>query len=128
MGVLPHQDWMGYPPSQNWMEVPPWSGLDGGTPIRLDGIPTLEKRAAEQALATRLAVCLLRSRRRTFLFIFMKRNTYWLKRIKNIDHMVQQIRYSGENLTISFWVIRFDSCGYEATFAVTLQLYLHWVQ
>ena len=76
MGV-PHQDWMGIPPiiRTGWSTNPP-SGLDwvppppfrtgSGTPSGLDG-----GRAAEQALATQLAVCLLHSCRRTFLFWVM---------------------------------------------------------
>ena len=74
-------------PCQKWMWVPPL-GLDWGSPIRtglwvppgLDGVPLpplgLDEgtpslsgdRAAERAIVTRRAVCLLRSRRRTFLF------------------------------------------------------------
>ena len=73
MGVPPGQGWMGYPPDWKW--VPP-SGLDGGIPpSELDELVTpsppptpSEDRAAEQALATWQAVCLLRSRRITFLF------------------------------------------------------------
>ena len=59
--VLPLQNWMGYPPppNQDWMGVPPPSQS--------------EERAAEWALATRWAVCLLRSRRRTFLLILFSK-------------------------------------------------------
>ena len=59
----PHQDWLEYPlPHQDWVGVPhcwDWMGVPH---------PSLSgDRAAERALATRPAVCLLRSRRRTFL-------------------------------------------------------------
>ena len=65
-----------------WRYLPP-SGLDGGNPqppLALDGgtpcqnwmgyppTPQSGDKAAKRALATRRAVCLLRSRRRTFLF------------------------------------------------------------
>ena len=50
-GYLPHQDWMGYPPVRTgWGYPPPPNGRSG------------------DRAATRQAVCLLRSRRRTFLF------------------------------------------------------------
>ena len=49
-GAPPSQDWMAH---QDWLGVPP---------------PLSGDRATEQGLATRRAVCLLRSRRRTFLF------------------------------------------------------------
>ena len=53
-GVTPHEDWMGVPPPphQDWMGVP----------------HPLGDRPAEWALATGRAVCLLRTRRRTFLW------------------------------------------------------------
>ena len=47
-------DWMGYPPVQDWMGYP--QPLQSGD------------RAVKRALVTRRAVCLLRSRRRTFLW------------------------------------------------------------
>ena len=50
-----HQDWRGSPRP---------SAVDGGTHPPLPP----RDRAAERVLATRRAVCLLRSRRRTFLF------------------------------------------------------------
>ena len=69
-------------PGQVWMvggtQGTPWPGLDGGgypgyppTTRTAWGTPQPHPldRAAEQALAMRRAVCLLRSRRRTFLFI-----------------------------------------------------------
>ena len=60
--VPPVQDWMGY-----WVP-PPHLRLDGVPPPipRLDVVPR-HPPSAKRALATRLAVCLLRSRRRTFL-------------------------------------------------------------
>ena len=53
------------------MGVPPL-GLDGGTPCQdwMGVTPLSGDRATERALATRRAVCLLRSSRRTFLFNF----------------------------------------------------------
>ena len=83
-GGIPHQDWMGYPhwdwmgvhpSSQDWMGYP-LSGLDGGTlPIGTGwGTPPpfpSGDSAAEQALAMWQAVCLLRSHRRTLLFLLM---------------------------------------------------------
>ena len=84
MGGTPIQDWMGYPPSRPGMGGIPW-----GTPHpRLDGVPPHPDlgwgypgtpvqdwignppppQSAKWALATRRVVCLLRSRRRTFLF------------------------------------------------------------
>ena len=64
----------GYPSSKSGLDVvnPPPSRLDGGTPIRTGwGTPPPGggDRAAERALATRRAVCLLRSCRKTFLFL-----------------------------------------------------------
>ena len=53
-GVPPGQDWVGYPPSRPGMGYPPPSWLDEVPP-------------PPPHLPTRLAVCLLRSRRRTFL-------------------------------------------------------------
>ena len=74
-GWVPHPSWWGYPssqetgcgaPCQDWVGYPlPLSGLDEGTPC-----PSGD-RAAESVLATRRALCLLRSRRRTFLFQFL---------------------------------------------------------
>ena len=54
----PIQDWMGYPPIQDWM----------GYPSIQDWMGYHQPQSAKQALATRRMVCLLRSRRRTFLF------------------------------------------------------------
>ena len=63
----PNQDWMGITPSWNWMGVPPSpSGLDGVPPTP----PQSGERAAERVLATQPVVCLLCSRRRTFLLHF----------------------------------------------------------
>ena len=59
------------PPCLEWMWVPPIR-TGWGTPLSGD-------RAAEQALATQRAVCLLRSSRRTFLFSFKKnRQIIWV--------------------------------------------------
>ena len=89
--VPPVQDWMGYPPSKTGWGTPhprldgvppskvgwgtPPSKIGWGTPHPwLDGVsPPLAKRA----LAMRRAVCLLRSHRRTFLFLrtFRRRQT-----------------------------------------------------
>ena len=85
MGGTPHHDWMGYPPIQTWDGVPP--DLRWGTPQKWDGVPQLSRPGmgypprpemghpppAWRALATRRTVCLLRSRRRTFLFIECER-------------------------------------------------------
>ena len=40
-----------------------------GTPLARDGVLALQNRTAEGVVATQQAVCLLRSRRRTFLFL-----------------------------------------------------------
>ena len=59
----PYQAWMVYPPVQDWMRYPfiqDWMGYP----------PTSGDRSAQQALARRWVVCLLRSRKRTFLFLF----------------------------------------------------------
>ena len=64
-------DWfqvLGVPQSQ--MGVPP--ARDGVPPSR-DGIPLPRDRTTERVLATQQAVCLLCSRRRTFLFPFCVR-------------------------------------------------------
>ena len=69
----PQQDWMRYPlPTWDWMryphleldEVPPHM-TGWGYPFPH---PQSGDRATERALATQRAVCLLRSRSRTFLF------------------------------------------------------------
>ena len=52
-GGYPYPGWMGVPPSQDGWGYPP---------------PPLGDRAAQRVLATRRAVCLLRSRRRTVLW------------------------------------------------------------
>ena len=58
--VSPCQDW-GVPPSKTgWGTRPPSPSGDG---------------SAKRALATRLTVCLLRSRRRTFFFAFLMSQT-----------------------------------------------------
>ena len=49
-------------PGQNWMEVPPPPELDGGT-------PSPQGSNSRVILDTQRAVCLSRSRRRTFLFL-----------------------------------------------------------
>ena len=56
-GTLPGGAQVGFPPPQ--------PGQDGGVPCRGGGYPV---RTTEGVLTTRRAVCLLRSRRRTFLF------------------------------------------------------------
>ena len=63
----PHQDWIGVPPLPLGLDgyPPPPFGTGWGTPSPPS--PTLSE-ATDQALATRRVVCLLRSRRRTFLF------------------------------------------------------------
>ena len=79
-GVPPARPGWGIPPARTGM-VYPWPGQDGVPPhhVRMgyppwpdqDGVPPPpQDRAAERALATRRAVCLLRSRRRTFLLSF----------------------------------------------------------
>ena len=61
-GTLPARwDW-GIPPSQDRAGVPPPPSQDWS------GVPSLP-RTAERVLTTRRVVCLLRSRRRTFLFL-----------------------------------------------------------
>ena len=89
-GGTPSQVWTGgYPillmggtPSQVWMRGTPSQVRRGGTPIqdqdggypevlpcaRLDGVPPPLHRRLD---ATQRAVCLLRSRRRTYLFILL---------------------------------------------------------
>ena len=64
---------MGYPPpNQVMVGYPPWAGQDGVSPppptgqVRM-GTPLPQGTTAERGLATRRAVCLLRSRRRTVL-------------------------------------------------------------
>ena len=65
----------GYPPDlgqstpQTWDRIPPPPDLGWGTPP----LPTRSglDRAAQRVLATRRAMCLLRSRRRTFLLAFL---------------------------------------------------------
>ena len=78
MGGMPIQDQNGgaTPPVKTWWGYPPLSKTGWGTPCpRLDGYPPVLRLdgvsppSAKQALAMRRAVCLLRSRRRTFLFI-----------------------------------------------------------
>ena len=63
-GVPPPSDWMGYPPpalQQGRMGTPP-------PPAGQDGVPLSQgERATERVLVMWQAVCLLRSRRRTFL-------------------------------------------------------------
>ena len=59
-GVPPSQDWGNPLPQPGQDGVPP--GQDWGTPL-----PPPLNRTAERVLATRRAVCLLRSRRRTLL-------------------------------------------------------------
>ena len=61
-GVPPSRPGMGGTPIQDWMGYPPCPRLDGVFPP-----------SAKQALATRQAVCLLHSRRRTFLFLESER-------------------------------------------------------
>ena len=65
------QSQMGVPwPGQDGVPTSPQLGLDGYNPLPgLDGVaPSPGDRPAEGVLTTRRAVCLLRSRRRTFLF------------------------------------------------------------
>ena len=68
----PHLSNGGYPPHQDWITPPPpiqhWKGITTPPPPPRSG-----DRAAWRALATRQPVCLLRSRRRTFMlrYIFM---------------------------------------------------------
>ena len=52
---------LGYPPARTALGYIAWPGHDWGTP------PPPKDRTAEEVLATRRAVCLLRSRRRTVL-------------------------------------------------------------
>ena len=55
---------MGVPPSQGWGT--PWTGM--GAPPAWDWVPLTRDRTADGVLDTWQAVCLLCSRRRTFLF------------------------------------------------------------
>ena len=59
-GDTPHKDWMGLPP-------PHPSGLDGGT---CHPPPPIGRQSSRASTCMRRAVCLLRSSRRTFLFIY----------------------------------------------------------
>ena len=60
---LPHQDWMGVPACWDWMGYPLYqTGWGYPSPTHQ------ETGAAERALATGRAVCLLHLRRRTFLY------------------------------------------------------------
>ena len=91
LGTPAIQIWMGYPPSRPgtifWPSkigsVPPhpdlgWGGTPGTPHPRLDRVPPVQtwdqggtpgtSQKAKRALTTRWAVCLLRSRRRTFFF------------------------------------------------------------
>ena len=70
---------LGYPPGGYPVRYPPWGGLGtplGGYPVRYPpprgGYPV---RTTEGVLTTWRAVCLLHSRRRTFLFVFCERFT-----------------------------------------------------
>ena len=75
MGGTPGQGFpcpgMGYTPSQGWGTPLSWDGVppgqDGVPPSQGWGTP-LQVRITEEVLATRLAVCLLRSCWRTFSF------------------------------------------------------------
>ena len=114
------QDWMGYPPVQDWMGYPPphcqildgyplCPRLDGYPPApipRLDGIPPCPwldgvpptpsgDWSAKRALATRRAVCLLRSRKRTFLFF---------------SERIYRVNISQKRKTRRIWRITFFDC------------------
>ena len=75
----------GYPGQIRMVVTSPWSGLDGGIPLGKDwigvrflldkvwmGVPPPARQGLHEGsrgvLAMQLAACLLRSRRRTFLF------------------------------------------------------------
>ena len=82
MGYPPIWTWDDPPPIWTWDGVPPPSGPEMGFTPHLDldlgwGYPPSPVRTTEGVLATRRAVCLLRSRRRTFLYIlfFLDKNT-----------------------------------------------------
>ena len=72
-GIPSFQAWMGVPSHWNWMGVPLISiGMGAGCGYPLSGLDGRQsKRAAQWVLATWRAVCLLRSRRRTLLFLRM---------------------------------------------------------
>ena len=73
---VPPQTWDQVPPRpgtrypQTWDRVPPWTWYWVPPPTR-SGLD----RVAQRVLATRRAVCLLRSHRRTFLFTLLLRNS-----------------------------------------------------
>ena len=78
-GTLPHHDWMGYSPPP-WLEgVPP-------QPSWLDGVPLPPTSKASTCYAR--AVCLLRSRRRTFLFAI-----YFYQKLINLASKVNIINF-----------------------------------
>ena len=61
---------LGYPPARTELGYPlARTGL--GPPLAGTGVPPPQDITAERALATRWAVCLLRSRRGTFLFLIL---------------------------------------------------------
>ena len=75
MGYPPIQRWV--PPGQRWGPPLPWPEMGyppvqrWATPAGDGGTPPPWDRTAERALATRWAVCLLRSRRNTILYWVM---------------------------------------------------------
>ena len=75
----------GYPPWGGYLTgYPPggtWPGTPGGVPDRVPPPGGYPGRTTEGVLTTRRAVCLLRSRRRTFLFLYCFR--------KNFHHLVR---------------------------------------
>ena len=85
--------WGGYPtlgtPCQTWPGVPPLSDLAGGTPT--GGTPP---RISDGVLDTPQSVCLLRSRRRTFLYIWNNTSipiiqrilSFWYKMCGNVEN------------------------------------------
>ena len=104
MGYPPPQTWDRVPPGpgtryprtwdpvppQTWDSVPPWT-WDRVPPRPRTGYPPWTRSGLDRVLAMRRAVCLLRSRRRTFLF--------------HIQLLFMSVRWLTQSIVIDYWVM-----------------------
>ena len=81
--VLPVRTACGYPPHQDSIGYPPIGTGWGYPPLRLDGVPPPPIGRSGDRAAMRWAVCLLRSRMRTFFLLYSCTQSLFTIQVRN---------------------------------------------